>query len=100
MVQLIKNFVFLKVQNAHVMANVGVVVIWLCLLLAGVASILSQPKSAAWKIFWLLLVVCVPLGGMFLYCLWCVVTADLDLFRQLGIRKRAMSLAHPPPPKR
>jgi hypothetical protein len=35
-----------------------------------------------------------------LYCVWCILSADLDLFRQLGIRKRAMSLAHPPPPKR
>ncbi len=100
MVQLIKNFVLLKVQNAHVMANVGIGVIWLCLLLAGVASILSQPKSVIWKIFWLVMVVCVPLGGMFLYCVWCILSADLDVFRQLGIRKRAMSLAQPPPPKR
>lgn len=89
MIDLAKNFVLLKVQNAPALVYGILAGIWLLLLAVGFASIISQPKSALWKFLWAFVVLLIPWAGLFIYSIRCAFSADFSFLKPLGINKAA-----------
>ncbi len=76
MLQVFIRFLTLNVVSEHPMVYTGLAAVWLLLLLAAFSSlrILEVPVGA--KIAWTLLILCVPLVGLGIYALRCLVKAD------------------------
>jgi hypothetical protein len=86
------NFLFMRVQNATALVGICLGLVWLLLLGSALVSICSQSRSLLWKTLWIFTVIVFPFFGMFLYCCYCIRTADFAFLRQFGVRKKARQL--------
>lgn len=99
MLQAIFNFCTFDALNTPREVYFGLALAWLLLLGAGIASVISRKGHLWLKLVWMLVVVGLPVVGLFLYCLVCVLTADYSFLKLFGLHRQAASyLRNPPPP--
>lgn len=90
MIDLAKNYLLLKAQNAPELVLFSLAAIYLVLLSVGVASVLSRTdRTLVWRIFWSLTVVALPWVGLFVYSVFSVFSSDFAFLKPLGMRKAA-----------
>lgn len=96
MVQVLINFLSLNALNTPPEVYAALGVIWLILLVAGMASVFSRACSGWLKLLWLLLIVGAPVVGLLVYCVFCLVTADYSFLKLFGLqRQKATFLRNP-----
>lgn len=83
MFEVVLRLFTLQAISVHPMIYWGMGVVWVAMLLATWSSIKGLPVSAGRRWFWLLLVVLVPIVGLFLYLMRCLVTADYGFMKFL-----------------
>lgn len=99
MVQAIINFLTFNALNTPPEVYFGLALAWLLLLGTGVASVLSRRGSIWLKLMWLLVLISLPVVGLFVYSFVCIVTADYGFLKLFGLHRQAASyLRNPPPP--
>lgn len=79
----ITNFLTLNVMSSHPVVYVGLAGVWLVILIASFVSVRSLPVSTAAKVFWLAVILLLPVVGLGLYCFYCLCRADwgfLEIF--------------------
>lgn len=88
---------FLKqdILSEHPMVYWGVVVIWLLLLIAALASLRTQSFGIGVKIVWILFLLGVPVIGLACYCLFCLIRGDWSLIKPLLIKPSAVTRVAP-----
>lgn len=96
MKEALRNLMDMNPQNLVMEVYVSLLVIWLMVVVATLWSIFAARMPGLLKAFWALLVVGVPLAGVFLYALFCVTRLDLRMLtaraqaaRQLRARREA-----------
>lgn len=75
------RFFTIQPLNEHPLIYWGLLVAWLILLGATMASIRVQPISLTMRWVWLVLVVLVPVVGMYLYLIRCLICADYSFMK-------------------
>jgi len=99
MIQAIINFCTFNALNTPREVYFGLAMAWLLLLGAGIASVISRKGQLWLKLVWMLVLVGLPVVGLFVYCLVCVLTADYSFLKLFGLHRQAASyLRNPPPP--
>ncbi len=88
MLQILFNLLSLKALSTPIEVYLGLVVVWVMLLVAGVGSVLSHRWSAWKKIAWCLLLVAVPVVGMTFYCFLSLCWADYSFLKLLGLGRQ------------
>lgn len=83
MLQIVIRFFTLDVITPHPAIYLGLFAVWVILLVAAGLSILAQKISTAWKAFWFLLVVLVPIAGLAVYALRCLFQGDWSFLKPL-----------------
>ena len=79
----ILRFLAINPLNDHPMIYWGMIVVWLVLVANCFFSIRSLRISLAARWMWFLLVLCVPVIGMFIYLGSCLLTADYSFLKFL-----------------
>ena len=79
------RFATLNAQNVIPYVYVAISVVWLVMLATAVTSLRQQQISRGAKVVWLLLIVLLPVLGLGLYCLRCLIRAEYPLLQQLGV---------------
>jgi hypothetical protein len=59
--------------------------IYIMLWIAAILSVVSKRKTLTHRLAWILLVTFVPVLGIALHCLSCLVTADYQFLKQFGL---------------
>lgn len=99
MVPAIINFLSFNALNTAPEVYFGLALAWLLLVGAGIASVLSRQGAFWLKLFWLMVLIGLPVVGLFIYSIVCVVTADYAFLKLFGLHRQAASyLQNPPPP--
>lgn len=88
MVDLLKRWLTFDAQNIIPEVWQALAVLWVALLIFSFTSVATLEISAAGKFFWLLIIICLPLLGLFLYCIRCLVRADYHQLEFLFFRRR------------
>ena len=78
------HFLTFRAQNVSPEVYWALAVIYALMVVATVASILSEKNGAIRKFLWLLVILLLPLAGMLLYTMRCMVIADFGFLKQLG----------------
>lgn len=81
----IHRFVTLDARNVIPEVYVGLVFIYAVLAITTLNSIRSQDMTVARKILWGAFVLLTPIAGMAVYSLRCLLTADHDFLRSIGL---------------
>lgn len=63
----------------------GLLVVFIIFLLVSAASVISQPFGAGMKALWLAVLLLLPLLGLWIYSLRCIIFADYSFLRDWGI---------------
>jgi hypothetical protein len=93
MIQVLINFFSFNALNTPPEVYAALGSVWLLLLLAGMASVFSQNFGIWLKLLWLLLMITIPVGGLFLYSVFCLATADYSFLKMFGLhRQKALIL--------
>jgi hypothetical protein len=82
--QAVKSFLFLHiitVSDAILFVLAGV---WFVLVVLGLWSVFSSPKSPFAKVAWSLLIILIPVAGLFFYTAVCFFSADWGILTQMG----------------
>jgi hypothetical protein len=80
----ILRFATLNAENVIPYVYIGMAVVWIIMVATAFFSLRAQPIGAGAKMVWALLIVLLPIVGMTLYCLRCLLRADYPLLEQLG----------------
>ncbi len=88
MLQVIINLVTLNALNSALEVYAGLGVVWLLMLVAGCASVLSRPWHPVGKMAWCLVLIALPVAGMTLYCLVSLFLADYAFLKVLGLGRK------------
>ena len=59
--------------------------IWILIVATTLASIFSQQIHLTAKLFWVAMVVALPIGGAFFYTIFCLFRADYSYLQQMGL---------------
>ncbi len=98
------NFLNLEVLNLHPAVYCGFAAIWLLLLISAVISVRTLEIPIAAKLVWLLLIFVVPIAGIGLYALRCLLKADwkalAPLFHSRKLNQQLPSAKIPNAPRR
>ncbi len=97
MLQVIINLLTLKALSTSAEVYAGLAAVWLLMLAAGIASVLSRTWSPALKFFWCLVLVALPVAGMAVYCLCCLFVADYSFLKVLGLSRTHREQLAPKP---
>jgi len=89
MLQVIINLLTLRALSTSAEAYVGVLAVWLLMLGAGFSSVFSRNWPVWLKLLWVLLLVGVPIVGMFFYCLLSLILADYSFLKLLGLNRKS-----------
>lgn len=81
----IQRFITLDARNIIPEVYVGLLFIYAALLLTTLNSIRTQSISRARKFIWGLFILLVPIGGMAIYAISCLITADHSFLRSIGL---------------
>jgi hypothetical protein len=88
MLQVLINLLTLNALNTPPEVYAGLVAAWLLLVVAGIASVISQPFSRIGKIAWIILVLALPVMGMVIYCVRCLLGADYAFLKMFGLHRQ------------
>jgi hypothetical protein len=77
------RFLTFQALNDHPMIHLGLVLAWLVLLAASIMSLRQQPFSLAKKWMWFAVILLLPLVGVGLYALRCLLTSDFSFLKFL-----------------
>lgn len=88
MLQVIINLLTLKALSSPFEVYAGLALVWLLMLCAGLASVLSRPWSLWVRIVWCLVLLLLPVAGMTLYCLVSLIVADYTFLKVLGFSRK------------
>lgn len=77
----IMRFLAINPLNDHPMIYWGMIVVWLVLVLTCFFSIRSLRIGLGARWAWFSLVLCVPVLGMFIYLVWCLIKADYSFLK-------------------
>jgi|GEM_PF-1701898 len=88
MLHVIINLLTLKALSTPVEIYAGLGFVWLLMLTAGLASVVSRNSSGWLKVLWFILLIGLPVAGMMLYCLYCLWAADYDFLKVFGLGGR------------
>lgn len=83
MLQVILRFLTFNVVSEHPAVYWGLLVVWLMLLTAAISSIRSLEISTGAKVFWIALILAVPIFGLGIYALRCLLSADWSFLKPL-----------------
>jgi hypothetical protein len=100
MLEAILNFCTFNALNTPREVYFGLAMAWLLLLGAGIASVISRKGQLWLKLVWMLVLVGLPVVGLFVYCLVCVLTADYSFLKLFGLHRQAASYLRNPSPRR
>jgi hypothetical protein len=81
MLQVLIRFFTFNVMSEHPAVYWGLAAVWLILLLAAVSSLRSLPISTGAKVAWFALIFLVPLIGLGIYALRCLIMTDWSFFK-------------------
>ncbi len=88
----IVRFFLIQPLNEHPLVYWGILTVWLIMIGNCIASLRAQPMSLAAKWTWFLLIVLIPIIGMFFYLLLCLIKADYSFLKFiLGPPKKVQS---------
>ncbi|MBX7211963.1 MAG: hypothetical protein K1X78_26895 [Verrucomicrobiaceae bacterium] len=76
----------ITVSDAVITVLVGV---WVVLVVLGLWSVFSIPRSMLSRVAWSLLIVFVPIAGLLSYSLACLFSADWGILTQMGFFSRS-----------
>lgn len=96
---IVTYFLRLEILNLHPMVYWGLAGIWLLLLLSAFASVRSLIISPAAKIVWVVVILALPILGLAIYAIRCLVRANwkgIKPFFQLRKVDRQLSAKVPP----
>lgn len=91
MLQILINFFTLNALNTPPEVYIGLAAIWALLLAAGVASIILRALSVWTAAGWIVLLLGLPIVGMFVYCVWCMLSADYSFLKMFGLHRQTAS---------
>ena len=74
--QVIIDFLFFRAQNSNPMIYIGLAVVYLVMLGCSISSISKESYGRGTKIFYIALVLAIPIVGMLMYTLHCIWKAD------------------------
>lgn len=85
-----QNFFKLEVQNLIEPIFWALGLAWLVLILTTLASVWGRKMSVAGKAFWSLVVLGLPVAGLYFYLFFCLFAADYSSLERFGLfRKNA-----------
>jgi hypothetical protein len=73
---IIIRFFTMDILNDHPAVYWGLALIWVILLVAAISSLRSLHVSGKVKAFWLAIILLIPIVGMALYSIRCLIKAD------------------------
>jgi hypothetical protein len=85
MSDVLTRFFALEALNVIPEVYVALAGIWLWILIVNFFSIAGQQIPPWAKLIWVLVVTLLPILGVFLYCLFCLLRADYSYLHQLGL---------------
>ena len=88
MLDIFINLLTLKALSTSAEVYVGLLVVWILMLAAGIASVWSRLWPARDKAVWCIALVCLPVVAMTTYCLWSLVIADYSFLKVLGFSRK------------
>lgn len=91
MLQVLINFATLNALNSPPEVYIGLAAIWVLLLSAGIASVVSRARSAWVAAVWIVFILIVPIAGLFVYCVWCMLSADYSFLKMFGLHRQTAS---------
>ena len=80
---ILTNFIRFNAQNVNKEVLLVLCTVYGVLLVLTLISIFSRNKGGAFKAGWCFLTVFVPVGGIALYCLSCILSVDKTLLERL-----------------
>lgn len=83
------KFLFLNIVTIGDGHRVILLGIWAVLVLLGLWSVASGAWKGWAKMAWSLLIVLVPILGLFVYVVACLLTAEWELLKQMGFFSRS-----------
>ena len=81
----IQRFITLDARNIIPEVYIGLLCIYAALLITTLNSIRTQSISRGRKFIWALFILVVPIGGMAIYAISCLLTADHSFLRSIGV---------------
>lgn len=89
------NFFHLEVLNLHPVVYWGLAAVWFLLLISAFMSVRSLPIPSGAKLVWSLIIVAIPIIGLAVYALRCLVSANwlilAPLFRSRHLDRQILS---------
>ena len=79
--EVFNRFITFDALNDHPMIHAGLAIIWVLLLVAAFLSIRSQTFGAVAKWIWFLVILALPILGLAIYAVWCLVRADWSFLK-------------------
>lgn len=81
-----RNLFSMNPQNLILEVYVGIAIIWVMVLIAGLWSVFASRNSGWVKAFWAIVILALPLVGMLAYAFFCALQLDV---RMLANRAKA-----------
>lgn len=97
MYQAFTHFLTLTALNTAVEVYYGLALAWLLFLGTGISSVLSSRGALRLKLFWMALIIGLPVIGLFAYCVVCILCADYGFLKLFGLHSNAASYLMSPP---
>ena len=88
MSQVIINLLTLKALSTCAEVYVGLAFVWLLMLGAGLGSVISRHWPLWLTLLWSLVLICLPVVGLLLYCGLSLLIADYSAFKMLGLGRK------------
>lgn len=91
MQEIVTRMLALDAQAYHPLFPVIIGSVWLILLIATFSSLKSLKISIMAKIIWFTIVLALPIVGLALYCLWCILRSDWSFLKPMVAAKNTIS---------
>ncbi len=88
MLQILTRFLTFNVMSEHPAVYWGLAAVWLILLMASVSSLRSLPISTNRKVAWFAVIFLLPLFGLGLYAIRCILQGDWSFFKPFFVRPK------------
>ena len=95
MLQVLIRFFTFNVMSEHPAVYWGLAAVWLILLLASVSSLRSQPLSKGAKLAWFALILFLPLIGLGIYALRCLLKAEWTFMKPFLAPQKTLKQVSP-----
>lgn len=86
---LLLKFLFLDIVTVGDGQRLVLLSVWAVMVFLGLWSIVRGPWRTWAKMAWSLLIIGVPILGLFVYVVACLVTAEWELLKQMGFFSRS-----------